>query len=430
MVFRTCESIHSDDKHVCDILHTDSQSQEALKLEAESQPRASYILMCDSLLNGIVPAFLSFFIGPWSDKYGRKPLMLAGYSGSAVSLLLRTILCTRTLDPWFYLLCSLPPALLGGMSGLILASLCFVTDIRSEGDRAWHLTWLQAVISGGIFLGSFAGSELFKLFGYSVVFGVASACSTLATLYVIFIVPETVVRTDTNQRFCTLFDVSLVKDMFAACSKKRDGFNRVIVWSCITCLSLNVLTIEGDYAIGFLFASAKFGWNVSDYSSYQAAAVLFGIVGTLLGAKFFQAFVDKDMLDMRIAMFANISAFVGAMTKSLVRKPWHLYCATAFAMYSGLLSPVLRAILSKSGPPQDAGKIFSLTQSMEAVVPLAASPLYTLVYTRNMPPIYPSPVFQITAGILLVILILIILIDRELGKLKNSPYVSINEDVD
>ena len=52
-----------------------------MDLEKSVQPHASYILMYQSFVTGIVPALLSFFLGPWSDRYGRKPLLLAGYAG-------------------------------------------------------------------------------------------------------------------------------------------------------------------------------------------------------------------------------------------------------------------------------------------------------------------------------------------------------------
>lgn len=65
----------------------------------------------------------------------------------------------------------------------------------------------------------------------------------------------------------------------------------------------------------------------------------------------------SDMMDMRIAILANVSAFAGAITKSFSTSPWHLYLSSGLAMCSGLSSPVLRAVLSKAGQPQDAGNV-------------------------------------------------------------------------
>lgn len=40
------------------------------------QSFASKIFMAESLVQAIIPAFLALFIGSWSDKFGRKPVML------------------------------------------------------------------------------------------------------------------------------------------------------------------------------------------------------------------------------------------------------------------------------------------------------------------------------------------------------------------
>lgn len=83
----------------------------------------------------------------------------------------------------------------------------------------------------------------------------------------------------------SLFDVSLVKDLINTCIKKRDGFDRCIVWCCITYLILYIITMDGDMSISYLFSNARFGWNVSQYSNYMGANVALGIIGTLIGVK-------------------------------------------------------------------------------------------------------------------------------------------------
>lgn len=77
----------------------------------------------------------------------------------------------------------------------------------------------------------------------------------------------------------------LVKDLIRTCIKKRSGFNRLLVWSCIACLILLLITLQGEMTIGYLFASARLGWNVEDYSTYVGISVVLGILGTILGIK-------------------------------------------------------------------------------------------------------------------------------------------------
>lgn len=68
-------------KTECLLLHENSSSAEALKIYEQVQPETSLILMTKSFIESIFPTFLSLFLGPWSDKNGRKPLIVAGYIG-------------------------------------------------------------------------------------------------------------------------------------------------------------------------------------------------------------------------------------------------------------------------------------------------------------------------------------------------------------
>lgn len=76
-----------------------------------------------------------------------------------------------------------------------------------------------------------------------------------------------------------------VKDLINTCIKKRDGFNRSLVWSCVACLTLLLIAFQGNLAIGYLFASARLGWTVEQFSIYIATSVVMGILGTIFGVK-------------------------------------------------------------------------------------------------------------------------------------------------
>lgn len=81
IVYRTCTMTLRINQTECLILHNNSSSPEALKINTQVQPQASLILMSKSFIESIFPSFLSLFLGPWSDKYGRKPVILSGYIG-------------------------------------------------------------------------------------------------------------------------------------------------------------------------------------------------------------------------------------------------------------------------------------------------------------------------------------------------------------
>lgn len=93
---------------------------------------------------------------------------------------------------WYLLIAYIPTTLLGGINVLILASMCYITDITNDNERAWHLASLDALISVGLLIGLLSGPMIFDAYGYNAVFSVATVLCILATLYILFFVPETI----------------------------------------------------------------------------------------------------------------------------------------------------------------------------------------------------------------------------------------------
>lgn len=53
-------------------------------LEAKLETYASKIFMARAVLESIIPAFISILIGPWSDKFGRRPILISTFCGKPI----------------------------------------------------------------------------------------------------------------------------------------------------------------------------------------------------------------------------------------------------------------------------------------------------------------------------------------------------------
>ncbi|XP_014483619.1 PREDICTED: uncharacterized protein LOC106749067 isoform X3 [Dinoponera quadriceps] len=348
IIYRTCTVTLRINQTECLILHNNGSSPEALKINLQVQPHVSLILMSKSFIESIFPSFLSLFLGPWSDKYGRKPLILSGYTA------------------------------------------------------------------------------ILEAYGYTAVFGIATVLCIAATLYILLFVPETIQNHSTGA-ICKIFDFVLVKDLVRACIKKREGFNRSLVWSCIVCLTLLLITLQGELTIGYLFASARLSWNVKQYSTYVGVSVVLGIFGTILGIKLMRQ--CAELPEAIIAIISVISSLSSSLMRAFIWQSWHMYLATSMGSFSDLSRPMIRAVLSKTVPLQDMGKIFSLTSSLETLLPFAAASLYTFLYSHYMPPVYPVPVWFLSAAFYIMTIILLINIQIMI-KRHNTCYVSLRDNSD
>ena len=81
IVYQTCKTSAGLNSSECDILHKNSSSEEAMKIEKLVQPHTGLLLVLKSCIEIIFPTILSLFLGPWSDKNGRKPLLLFPFTG-------------------------------------------------------------------------------------------------------------------------------------------------------------------------------------------------------------------------------------------------------------------------------------------------------------------------------------------------------------
>ncbi|XP_043803934.1 uncharacterized protein LOC122720914 isoform X3 [Apis laboriosa] len=394
IIYRTCSIILNINKTECLLLHENSSSAEALKIDAQVQPKASLILITKSIVESIIPALLSLFLGPWSDIYGRKSIILSGYIGISLTYFLLSSMTIWDINPWFLLIAYIPYACCGGFCIILLGTVCYLSDISNEQERGWQLAWMEALISVGILIG----------------------------LHICFLVPETTHITD-SITIKSLFNIHLVRKLISTCTKKRDGFNRYIVWCCIISIILIVIAMQGEMTIGFLFVSARFGWDVNKYSIYLATNIILTILGITFGVKMLVTY--GGFSEETVAIFSLLSSLSSSLVQSFTLKPWHMYISAVVGMFSGIANPMIRAILSKSVPSEDTGKIFSMTISIETLTPFVAASLYNMIYLHFMPPIYPLPVWLVSGGIYIIVIFILINIRIQNAKINSARYTAL-----
>ncbi|KOC63079.1 Proton-coupled folate transporter [Habropoda laboriosa] len=424
IVYRTCSITFSINKTECLLLHENSSSKEALKLDALIQPKATLILMTKSIVESVIPALLSLFLGPWSDVYGRKPIMVLGYIGTSLTYLIVSFISIFDISPWFLLIAYIPYACLGGFCIILLGTICYITDISDEQERGWQLAYMQVLISVGILTGILAGPVIFQAYGYTIVFAITTVCCILASLHIYFLVPDTTYNTD-SMTLKNLFNVHLVKKLISTCTKKRDGFDRNIVWCCITSIILMATVLEGNITVEFLFTTARLGWDVTTFSIYVATNIILSILG-IIAIKFLVQ--CGGFSEEMAAILSSLSSLSSCIVESLTFKSWHMYLSAVVGMFGGIASPMIRAILSKSVPPEDTGKVFSMTISIETLTPLVASSLYTMIYSYFMPPMYPLPVWLVSGVIYIIVILILINIQIRNVKSNSIRYTPLSQD--
>lgn len=148
------------------------------------------------MLESIIPAALSLFIGPWGDKFGRKAVLNSTFSGLFISSTIIAVLSYMNqfteVDPWYFVWAYLPFAMSGGFCSLFIGLICYTTDITDESNRSMKIGLMEGNIFLGALVGTLASSYVINLTSSTTVFGISAALILLATIYVIFVLKESV----------------------------------------------------------------------------------------------------------------------------------------------------------------------------------------------------------------------------------------------
>ncbi|XP_046742668.1 tetracycline resistance protein, class D-like [Diprion similis] len=422
IVYRSCVvSLGTNYTSECSTTQKNDSGMKEMLLEAEVEPFASMIVMAKTLIESILSAVLSLFLGPWSDRGGRKPLLLAGFAGHTLMFGLLSLICSWDISPWYLVIPSIPGYISGGSGTVILAAMCYVSDTTTQKDRTMLMAWLQGSIFGGVVLGVFGGPIILNNCGYTTVFSIGAMCCATAILLVYFTIPESVKGATKVSQKNRLFEVALLKKLTTSITVKRYGFHRSVVWLVIFVFTTCAMIISAEMSIGFLFAKARLGWDVAQYSHFGGVGTLLNITA-LFGVPLLGAV--PGISDTLLGILGLVSGLICSLTKALATETWHMYLSVLIGMFAGIVSPVMRSILSKSVPAEDIGTVLSLTGVLETLSPLVGAPLFTLIFSHYLPPIYPLPVFLLSSSLFALLIVCIVYTEVLMRRSRKQIYIA------
>lgn len=431
LLYQTCKVHFNFNETSCAPLlgkKKEDPSPEAKKIEDTVQEYVTNILLAQSIIESVIPAFISFFLGPWSDKFGRRPIIILTYTGyflAYVIMGLLTLLSIHTVvTPWVYLLSSLPSVFFGGTCALITVIYCYISDVAVSKARDLRMVLNEASILIGMTSGSVVSSFLYEATDVLTVFAISCGFMLVALVYVILFVPESL-RPDqicTGSKIREFFRWDLALDLFKTCCQQRPKYDRAIIWLIMMALTLSIATMQGDGSVTYLFVRERFDWTLEDYSLFNASRIVIQIGGSVLGMLLLRKYLGFSIVMM--GLIATGCSVLESTVRATAVYSWEMYLGTVLGALRGITGPMCRAILSHVTPAADLGKVFALTTSLESISPIASGPLYNLVYKATIES--SSGAFNfISAGIYLICYILTATVYGIQKSFANSSYKEI-----
>ena len=325
------------------------------------------------------------FWGQWSDRVGRRPLILLGIAGSTVTQLLFGFASSLTM---LYVIRAI-----GGFlsSAMLPAATAYVSDLTSERDRAQGMAWLGTAVSLGVIIGpAFGGLTtredlhftlgLFniKIENYAPPFFLAAVLMFLTLLIALRWLPESLPSKPTD-----------VPARQPALNWTRLGKPLLLLLSLSTIAQFGLTLFEAVFA---LYAQEKLG-----YGPIQTG-IVFMICGSVMAV-------------FQIIAVSYLSRYVGAITQVALgfalmgsgifllltarSLPIVLGVVGILAFGMALITPNLAALISERGS-QHTGRVLGIQNAANSLGQVGGSMLGGVLFAWQVSAPYGF------AGVLLV----------------------------
>lgn len=387
IIYQSCVVTLGYDRTLCAQLGTRSNSSEVANLETIVQPYAAKIGMVNTILTSVLPAICALFMGPWSDKFGRKPAMIVPSVGfittygmiGILSLLSRHYL----VDPWCYVVAHIPAAVLGGNTVLMAAIFSYLTDITTESNRTVRIGILQACIMLGAFVGLLSSSFILELTNVPTMFFLSAGAVAASSAFLYYFLEDSI-KPDASmvhRQVRDIFRLSHLGDLVKMFFKKRSSYDRGIVWLTI---AIGVVTVlgAGGGTVFFLYTRRSFGWTIQDFTIWQAVELLSIVAGNVIGISVLKTLLKLP--DVWLALISVVNYALDALIKGLARQGWELFLATGVTPLKATEGAALMAICSAIIPSNEIAKFYSIAMAMTNTVSLASAPLFTFIYNSTV----------------------------------------------
>jgi multidrug resistance protein len=314
-------------------------------------------LHIDEAAIGIAIAIYSFVqflfnpvLGKISDKYGRKPVIVA-------CLLLNVIgyIVFSFTHSYLLLLISRVIAGVGGSS--IGVAQAYIADVTTRENRSKGMGLIGAAFGLGFVFGPLIGGLLSE-FGYAVTGYVAAGFSTIAFVLTILYLPESLkknqeVEQAPNQIKRKLFDFAAMKKIL----QKPDLAILVLLFFILTFSFANIygtFALLGLKVYGFTDMENGYMFGIVGLTSAIVQGGLIGRINKILSKKKI-LMIGSLLIMISLAMIPYAGTFLGLAMVSIV-----LSCGT------GTFQPTVLSLISEVTSETEQGITLGMNQSLSS----------------------------------------------------------------
>jgi DHA1 family tetracycline resistance protein-like MFS transporter len=306
--------------------------------------------------------FGSPFLGALADSYGRRPVLLIGFSGLMLSFFTTALATSIAMLIGIRLVA-------GAMQANLSVASAYVADITPPEQRAKRFGMLGAMFGVGFILGPVIGGLLGAI-NLRLPFYAAGSLALLNLLYGYFVLPESLPQ---SRRHAFEWKAANPLSALRRLTQLKDVAPLAVV---VACCGLAQFVL---YTSWVLYTTFKFGWGPQENGwSLAAVGVVTAVVQGLLLGRILQRISVR-----RLAVLGLISSMFAYALWGAATHGWMMYAIIFVNLLGATVSSTIQSIISSAADAQNQGKtlgaVGGINSLMAVIAPAIGAPLLTMV---------------------------------------------------
>jgi DHA1 family tetracycline resistance protein-like MFS transporter len=323
-------------------------------------------------------------VGNLSDKYGRRPVLLASLFGFAIDYM---FLAFAPTIGWLFV----GRVIAGFVGASFTTASAYIADISAPEDRAKNFGMIGAAFGLGFIIGPAIGG-LLGGFGARVPFIVAAVLCLLNFLYGYFILPESL-KPENRRKLewaRVIPGVSLYK------LRKYPALTGMVVSMFLVYLGSHAVQSNWSF-----FTIERFHWSTTTIGFSLA------VVGLLVGSV--QAGLTRIVnprLGNEKSIFIGLSLYaIGMLLFAFANQSWMMFAFLVPYCLGGICGPALQSIMAGYVPANEQGELQGSLTGLMSATTIIGPPLMTNVFAyftgKSAPVYFPGVSFLLGAAFMI-----------------------------
>jgi len=298
--------------------------------------------------------------GALSDRFGRRPIILASNFGLGVDYLVMALAPTL---PWLFV----GRVISGAAAGSMTAASAYMADISPSDQRAGGFGQIYGAMSLGIIAGPALGGLLATI-DLRAPFWAAAVLSLANAVYGLFVLPESLKPADRAP--VVLSQLNPVGSLLYLIRTypKLLGMVTVVLITGLCWQGINVLWV--------IYTTYRYGWGPSDIAILLA---VLGGVNFVVQTRLVTIVVDR-FGDRAVALAGMGLTMISLAIFGLARSGAEFWFAVPFMCLGNVGGPAWQALASNSVGPSEQGRLSGAFNGMYAIAGMAAPIAFTALF--------------------------------------------------